>query len=152
MRNTGVEARMLEFELGADDDPAGKVRDALELALDEIDQGARLTVGLLGRAVAASCIRGDDGRIRVEPEVGPDRVRVEVSGEGEGFRLPLSGRDIDYFSFDDKAGQPIGWRSYLLERLADDWGVDAEAGVAWFEVELSTEAEDLPARRTAIRN
>ncbi|MGH2961993.1 MAG: hypothetical protein ACRDL3_07355 [Solirubrobacterales bacterium] len=142
---------ILEFELGLDHDAPAQVRDALEVALEEIDPGARLTAGLLGRAVAASCIRGDGGRIWIEPRVGADTVRVEVSGEGDGFRLPLSGRDIDYFSIDDSAAQPIGWRSYLLERLADDWGVDAEAGVAWFEVELSTATDELPARRLALR-
>jgi hypothetical protein len=78
--------------------------------------------------------------VRLELAVEPELVRVEVSGEGPGFRLPLSARPIDYFSVDDTAAPPIGWRVYLVERLADDWGVDDEAGIAWFEVDHATDA------------
>ncbi|MGH2992102.1 MAG: hypothetical protein ACRDL1_01010 [Solirubrobacterales bacterium] len=147
-----MEPGVFEFELSADHDAPGRVRDALELALVEVDPGARLTVGLLAKATAASCIRGDGGRVRIEPKLEPGLVRVEVSGEGDGFRLPLSSRDIDYFCFDDTAAPPIGWRSYLLDRLADDWGIDEEARVAWFQVDLLTATDaPLPARRLALR-
>jgi hypothetical protein len=71
-------------------------------------------------------------------EVEPERVRIEVSGEGAGFRLPLSPRAIDYFSFDDHASQPIGWRSFLLDRLAEEWEIDETAHVAWCEVDTAT--------------
>jgi len=152
MRHTGMEPGVLVFKLGVDDDVPGQVRDALELALGELDPGARLTVGLLAKAMTANCIRGDGGRLWIEPKLEAHLVRVEVSGEGDGFRLPLSPRDIDYFCFEDTAAPPTGWRSYLLERLADDWGIDEETCVAWFQVGLLTATDaPLPARRLALR-
>jgi hypothetical protein len=72
--------------------------------------------------------------------VGDEQVRVEVSGNGDGFRLPLSGREIDYFSLDDEAAPPPGWRSYLIDRLADARGVDEDAGVVWVEIDHVTDA------------
>jgi hypothetical protein len=135
-----LESRDLNYRLAADRSAPGRVRDALEGDLDDIDGGARLTVELLARALVAMCIRGEGGTVQVEVSVGSGQVRVEVSGEGSGFRLPLSARSIDYFSFEDGAAPPPGWRTYLIGRLADDWGVDEDAGVAWVEVDHATDA------------
>jgi hypothetical protein len=130
----------LEYRFGADHDAPGRVRDALAGDLDGLDGGARLTVELLARALVAICIRGEGGIVRVEVAVGDEQVRVEVSGNGDGFRLPLSGREIDYFSLDDEAAPPPGWRSYLIDRLADARGVDEDAGVVWVEIDHVTDA------------
>ena len=135
-----LESRDLDYRLAADRSAPALVRDALEGDLDDIDGGARLTVELLARALVAMCIRGEGGSVCVEVTIGPEQVRVEVSGEGSGFRLPLSSRSIDYFSFEDGAAPPPGWRTYLIGRLADDWGVDEDAGVAWVEVDHVTDA------------
>ena len=136
----GLEGRNLDYRLAADRSAPARVREALEGDLDYIDGGARLTVELLARALVAMCIRGEGGSVCVEVTIGPQQVRVEVSGEGSGFRLPLSSRSIDYFSFEDGAAPPPGWRTYLIGRLADDWGVDEDAGVVWVEVDYVTDA------------
>jgi len=135
-----LQSRELNYRLAADRSAPGCVRDALEGDLDDIDGGARLTVELLARAVVAMCIRGEGGSVSVDVTIGPEQVRLEVSGEGSGFRLPVSSRTIDYFSIDDAAAPPSGWRTYLIGRLADDWGVDEDAGVAWVEVDHVTDA------------
>jgi hypothetical protein len=133
-------ARELLYRFDANREAPEQVRGALDGALDDVEGGARITVELLARTLVAACIRGDAGEVWLALEVGPERVRIEVSGEGAGFRLPLSPRTIDYFSFDDHAPQPIGWRSYLLDRLADEWGIDENAAVAWCELDHTASA------------
>ena len=140
------------FELAADDGAPDRARDAIAVAdreaLAELDAGARLTASLLTRSVVASCVQGEGGCVRIAVSVDSERVRVEVSGEGPGFSLPLSQGSIDRLSFDDAMPQPIGWRAYLLDRLADSWGIDVARGAAWFEVNhASADARRLTTRR-----
>lgn len=144
------------FELAVDRGAPDRAREMLAHGaadtLAAIDGGAGLTVSLLTRALVASCVRGQGGRASVGFTVDRERVRVEVSGEGPGFALPLSRRSVDYISFDDAMPQPIGWGAYLLDRLADAWGMDERSGVAWFEVDhASADARRLTTRkRTAV--
>jgi hypothetical protein len=127
------------FELAADAGAPDRAHDEIALAdrepLADLDAGARLTTSLLTRSVVASCVRGEGGRVRIAVSVDAERVRVEVGGEGPGFRLPLGQRSIDSIAFDDAMPQPIGWRAYILNRLADAWGIDEGRGTAWFEVD-----------------
>jgi anti-sigma regulatory factor (Ser/Thr protein kinase) len=63
-------------------------------------------------------------RLKVEPE----RVRVVVSDPGEGFdatpRLPT-------------ASETSGWGLYLVDRIADRWGViTKDRNEVWFEIDV----------------
>ena len=146
-----LEGRSRCFRFTADRATPSQARDALEASFGAIDPGAKLAAGLLARTLTAICIRDDGGEVRLELTVEADVIRVAVGGEEPGFRLPPSPGSIDEFSFGDDAAPPIGWRSYLLDRLADDWGIDAEAGVAWFEVDhASGAARRLQSRRRAL--
>ncbi len=63
-------------------------------------------------------------RLKVEPE----RVRVVVSDPGGGFeatpRLPT-------------ASESSGWGLYLVDRIADRWGVIArDRNEVWFEIDV----------------
>lgn len=142
--------------LSAEDGVPDRVRDAIATAefegLAGVDNGARLTTALLARSVVASCVHGEGGRVVIAISVGAERMRAEVSGDGPAFRLPLSQRSIDHLSLDDAMPQPIGWRAYLLDRLADAWGVDEARGTAWFEVDhASSDARRLRTRsRVAV--
>ena len=56
-----------------------------------------------------------------------DRLRVEVSDHGTGFqrRVPAPER-----------GSGSGWGLYLVDQLADRWGVDRDEAVhVWFEID-----------------
>ena len=135
--------RELSFRFAADCAAPGAARDAVELALGELDAGARLTAGLLARALVAICVSDRGGIVRAELTPGPERVLVEITGAGDGFRLPAARDMIDELCLTDADPRPAGWRSYLLDRLADDWGIDSEYEVAWFEVD---HASDSPRR------
>lgn len=63
-------------------------------------------------------------RLKLEPE----RVRVVVSDPGEGFvaapRLPT-------------ASESSGWGLYLVDRIADRWGViSKDRNEVWFEIDV----------------
>jgi anti-sigma regulatory factor (Ser/Thr protein kinase) len=63
-------------------------------------------------------------RLKVEPE----RVRVVVSDPGEGFdaapQLPT-------------ASETSGWGLYLVDRIADRWGViTKDRNEVWFEIDV----------------
>ena len=135
--------RELSFRFAADCTAPGSARDAVELALGELDGGARLTAGVLARAMVAICVSDHGGVVHLDIAIGPERVLVEVSGAGDGFRLPAGRGTIDELCLTDADPRPIGWRSYLLDRLADDWGIDSEYETAWFEVD---HASDSPRR------
>lgn len=60
------------------------------------------------------------------------RLRVEVADNGRGFsELGTTGAED---------GGASGWGLLLVQRLADDWGVETDPGVGttvWFEMPLS---------------
>jgi len=58
----------------------------------------------------------------------PKRVRAEIVDAGGGFEPPASG---------PTAGAGSGWGLFLVERVADRWGVDRLDGHTrvWFEID-----------------
>lgn len=68
-------------------------------------------------------ITASDMRVRMYP----DRVRVEVRDQGPGFEPLVRDRDNE--------DPGVGWGLFLVDELADEWGV--ESGVqncVWFEL------------------
>ena len=65
--------------------------------------------------------------IDVPVRVHPDRVRVEVADDGGGFEHAPRSHESDPAS---------GWGLYLVEQVADRWGLDHDAGGrVWFELD-----------------
>jgi anti-sigma regulatory factor (Ser/Thr protein kinase) len=65
--------------------------------------------------------------IRVRMQIGGGRVRIEVSDPGAGFERPLNPEPL----------AESGWGMYLLEEIADRWGVDRNGATrVWFEIDL----------------
>jgi anti-sigma regulatory factor (Ser/Thr protein kinase) len=96
--------------------PASRLRD-LRLLVSELVTNAVRHAGL---------VRGD--RIRLVVEVGERAVRVEVHDPGHGF-TPRPPRP-------DPA-RTSGWGLYLVDELADRWGVDGagQGSRVWFELD-----------------
>src|SRR4051812_36981837 len=64
----------------------------------------------------------------------PDKtVRVEVRDDGPGFEPPASPPPDD---------ADAGWGLFLVEQLADAWGVDDESTGVWFEIERDRTQDD----------
>ena len=70
----------------------------------------------------------EDDAIELSVRRAEDRVRVAVTDSGAGFRPATPPRP--------DADRPAGWGLYLVDRLADRWGVtsDGETRV-WFELD-----------------
>ena len=65
--------------------------------------------------------------IRVKMRLGSGRARIEVSDTGAGFERPV----------DPEPLAESGWGMYLLEQIADRWGVERNgATCVWFEIDL----------------
>lgn len=74
---------------------------------------------------------GDGRGLELRVAVDDARLRVEVADEGTGFSPGPPTK-----------GDERGWGLYIVDNLADDWGVEAgERTVVWFEIQRVREAE-----------
>jgi anti-sigma regulatory factor (Ser/Thr protein kinase) len=96
-------------------DLSGSERHDLMLAATEVVNNAVLHAGQRG-----------EGDIRVELAVSEARVRFAVRDGGSGFDVPQSHRRGD--------PQIGGWGLYLVDAIADRWGVEHEPTTVWLEV------------------
>ena len=96
-------------------DLSGSKRHELMLAATEIVNNAVLHAGQRGQ-----------GDIRVELAVSEARVRFAVRDDGPGFEVPQPHRQGD--------PQVGGWGLYLVDAIADRWGVEHEPTTVWLEV------------------
>ncbi|HEX2266596.1 MAG TPA: ATP-binding protein [Actinomycetota bacterium] len=121
---------MLELRLRATPDAPRDARHALDRLAPEIPQNVLENVRLLVSELVTNCIRhaGVDPGATIELKVRPrdSIIRVEVSDPGEGFEpAPVS---LSIYS-------TSGWGLYLVEQIADRWGVQVENGTkVWFEI------------------
>jgi anti-sigma regulatory factor (Ser/Thr protein kinase) len=120
----------VEFDSGPS--AAGSARNAL-LALDgRVDEQLLEDVRLLVSELVTNSVRHPrippGALVRIDVQLTPAVVRVEVADEGAGF-APRP-RDLD-------RNRPGGWGLYLVDRLADRWGVIRKGLTrVWFEIDL----------------
>ena len=127
---SGAQNRMtLEFEAGPT--AASAARNAL-IALegrvdDELLEDVRLLVSeLVTNSVRHSNINAHD-LVCMDVQVSETALRVEVADAGEGFEP--TPRDLD-------RSRPGGWGLYLVDQIADRWGVARDRLTrVWFEVD-----------------
>ena len=124
-------APRLDLRLPPDDNAPAQARRSLERVVDSLDQDARETLRLLVSELVTNSVRHanlDSGQwIDLCVEANPRAIRVSVSDPGVGFDTPAD---------PPRPGAPSGWGLYLVEQMADRWGVsrDDETRV-WFEIE-----------------
>ena len=120
----------LEIRLPASAEAPRHARHALERLAGDLSAEALENVRLLVSELVTNCIRhaGLDPNGWIELRVGASDslIRVEVSDPGEGFEPSPVALSIYSTS---------GWGLYLVERIADRWGVSVENGTkVWFEI------------------
>ena len=93
---------------------------------DDVVEVAKL---LVTEVVANSVVHSDAMEpIRVSVERCPETLRVQVSDSGPSFEPEVR---------PPRAGSESGWGLYLVDTLADRWGVRSEGDVTvWFELDL----------------
>jgi len=83
--------------------------------------------------VVTNCVRhaglGPDDDISLRIRATPTNVRLEVRDEGRGFAPSPAGRSGQDPTM---AG---GWGLYIVDQLADRWGVTEPGTRVWFEID-----------------
>jgi anti-sigma regulatory factor (Ser/Thr protein kinase) len=106
---------------------------AARLALSDLDRhldpsvafDVRLLVSeLVTNSVQHARVSADDSIILVV-RITDDSVRVEVQDQGPGFEAPSVAPPPD---------ADAGWGLFLVEQLADSWGVQPAERAVWFEI------------------
>jgi anti-sigma regulatory factor (Ser/Thr protein kinase) len=82
---------------------------------------------IVNNAVVHANQRGD---LRVEIAVSEVRMRLAVRDHGAGFEAPARPSPGD----DERVG---GWGLYIVDAIADEWGIEHDPTTVWLEVALS---------------
>jgi anti-sigma regulatory factor (Ser/Thr protein kinase) len=126
--HTGTE---LSVRFGRGPTAAAAARNAL-LALDQRLDGQVLEdIRLLVSELVTNAVRHADaarsGEVGLDVSIKSGALRVEVTDPGRGFEP--SPRD-------DEMSRPGGWGLYLVDRIADRWGVVRNhLNRVWFEID-----------------
>lgn len=121
----------VDVRIPADELAASTARDLLDRVAEDVPKGVLDNARLLVSELVTNCIRHaglpQDGEIELVVAVSPERVRVEVRDQGQGF-LPDDVTPSMY--------QTSGWGLYLVQQIADRWGVSPLGGTCvWFELD-----------------
>jgi anti-sigma regulatory factor (Ser/Thr protein kinase) len=128
--NRPMEGSVAErFELTGGAYAPTAARLAIDGLDDRLDSVLLSDVRLLVSEVVTNSVKhagaGPEDSITMEVVITGDAVRIEVSDFGEGFEPPTPNPDPE---------QDWGWGLYLVEQIADRWGVRSEGGSVWFEL------------------
>lgn len=107
---------------------AGRARRELSRLRADLDPRLMESMRLLVTELVTNSVRhAGAASVGLAVAVSTSDVRVEVSNQGAAFQPPPPGTP---------GGAAGGWGLFLVERLADDWGVDDSPGVTrvWFEI------------------
>jgi anti-sigma regulatory factor (Ser/Thr protein kinase) len=130
----------MELSLPADSSSPAAARNAIDAGRLAVPTGVMPDLQLLVSELVTNSVRhaglSPGQRISVRLDVEGEHVRVEVEDPGDGFtptpRRPGDRRDA-------------GWGLYLVDRIADRWGVtDGSPAVVWFEIGWTGERSSPP--------
>lgn len=127
----------MSFELAGGPYAVTAARLALADLESKLDTSVAFDVRLLvselvTNSVQHAAVAAEDS-IVLDVSVGDERVRVTVRDEGPGFVPPSSPPPED---------ADAGWGLFLVEQLADSWGVGEQGKGVWFEIRKNRGAEE----------
>ncbi len=128
---TGAAMKTLDLALPSDEHAPRAARRALDKLQDEVPSGLLENARLLVSELVTNSVRhaavGDGAVIVLTVHMSAGTVRVEVADAGPGFE-PEPPNPSMY--------QTSGWGLYLVEQIADRWGVARDSGSqVWFELD-----------------
>jgi anti-sigma regulatory factor (Ser/Thr protein kinase) len=121
----------IHLELPCEPGSVGRARDAVDQLVDRVDDRRLGDLRLLVSEVVTNAVRhaGQERSDTIFVDIADasgGRVRVEVSDGGKGFTPKQRDPDLE---------RPGGWGLYLVEELADRWGVETGGRtLVWFEL------------------
>ena len=115
------------LDIARDDRAPAKAREAFDELAPQLAPSAFEDARLLVSELVANSVRhGEGDTVRLIVDVRDERrVRCEVVDQGSGF-LPLA-RPVG-------SQEDGGWGLYLVESLAESWGVREGSTHVWFEL------------------
>jgi len=126
----GSPARRFIVDQSASADAAETARKVVGSMTRELSGSQQHDLMLLATELVNNAVRHgtrrDEHDIRVEMVLSEDRVRFAVQDRGNGFEVERSRRRGE-----EQAG---GWSLYLVDAIADEWGVEREPTTVWLEV------------------
>ena len=118
----------LTMRLGSGPEAAAQARRAIAKLRTELDPRLMDTLRLLVTELVTNCVRHTDAdSVTLRVAVRKTAVLTEVADTGPG---------LDPACVDRSANANTGWGLFLVQRLADRWGVkeDGPAKLVWFEL------------------
>jgi anti-sigma regulatory factor (Ser/Thr protein kinase) len=116
------------MRLSGGPEAAAEARKAISTLRADLDPPLMETLRLLVTELVTNSVRHTDApKITLRVAIGKTAVLTEVTDEGPGF---------DPDALDEAGSDTCGWGLFLVERLAQNWGVKDERGSkrVWFEL------------------
>jgi anti-sigma regulatory factor (Ser/Thr protein kinase) len=128
----------MSFELAGGPYAVTASRLALAGLEEKLDPNVLFDMRLLVSELVTNCVKhartGPEDSIVLIVDIGDERVRVSVTDEGPGFEPPSAPPT------EQAAEAGSGWGLFLVDQLADDWGVERNTGAnVWFELKRQTD-------------
>jgi anti-sigma regulatory factor (Ser/Thr protein kinase) len=109
---------------------------AARLALSDLDSHLEASIAFDVRLLVSELVTnsvkhaqvGEDDSIMLAVKIDGDVVRIEVCDSGPGFEPPPAAPPDD---------ADEGWGLFLVEQLADEWGVERERQAVWFQIDCA---------------
>ena len=116
------------MRLGHGPEAAAEARKAISTLRADLDPPLMETLRLLVTELVTNSVRHTDARdIMLRVAIGKSAVLTEVTDDGPGF---------DPDGLDEAGTDSCGWGLFLVQRLAQSWGVAEDRGSkrVWFEL------------------
>src|SRR3954471_97282 len=109
---------------------------AARLALSDLDSHLEPSIAFDVRLLVSELVTNsvkhaqvsEDDSIMLGVKIDGDIVRVEVCDSGPGFEPPPTAPPND---------ADEGWGLFLVEQLADEWGVERARQAVWFQIDCA---------------
>jgi anti-sigma regulatory factor (Ser/Thr protein kinase) len=116
------------MRLSSGPEAAAEAREAISTLRADLDPPLLETLRLLVTELVTNSVRHTDvSKITLRVAIGKGAVLTEVTDEGPGF---------DPEALDGAGSDTCGWGLFLVQRLAQSWGVkdDGASKRVWFEL------------------
>ncbi len=124
----------LELTFPPESEMVAGVRHSLDALAAYVEPAKLEDFRLMVSELVTNSIRhaglGSDDLIKLKVRVSSRHLHAEVQDSGGGFRTPVPMLEPNSSS---------GWGLYIVERLADEWGMDRDKNThVWFQIGLSS--------------